>query len=141
VASVADLIVRIKTEGDTRNLDNAGSAADKWGKRSAAAATLLAGASTAVIAFGASAVKSASRTEQAMGGIEAVFGKNAGTVKKWASGAADSVGLAKSEYAEFAAVIGSQLKGMGLPMDQVTNKTGDLIKMGADLAAKRFRGC
>jgi hypothetical protein len=135
VASAADLIVRIKTEGDTRNLDNAAGAADKWGKRSAAAATALAASSAAIIAFGSSAVKSASRTQQAMGGVDAVFGANAATVKRWAKGAADSVGLAGSQYAEFAALIGTQLKNSGLPMDVVLGKTKDLIRLGSDLAA------
>lgn len=89
----------------------------------------------AILAFGKAAVDSASRTEQAMGAVESVFGKNAGTVKKWAGQAASAVGLAKSEYAELASVIGSQLKNLGLPQDQVLGKTKDLIKMGADLAA------
>jgi phage-related protein len=135
VASAADLVVRIRTEGDTKNLDNAASSADKWGKRTAAAATALAAGSAAVIAFGSAAVKSASRTQQAMGGVDSVFGKNAGTIKKWAADSAQSVGLATSQYGEFATLLGSQLKNMGLPMAQVTQKTGDLIKLGADLAA------
>src|SRR4249919_1215884 len=63
----------------------------------------------AVVAFGKGAADSASRTEQAMGGLDSVFKDNSATVKTWAENAASSVGLAKSEYGELATVIGSQL--------------------------------
>jgi hypothetical protein len=135
VASVADLIVRIRTEGSTKGIDAAADSTEKWSKRSKVATAALAAGSAAVIAFGTAAVKSASRTQQAMGGVDAVFGDNAGTIKKWAKDSAQSVGLATSQYGEFATLLGSQLKNMGLPIDQVTAKTGDLIKIGADLAA------
>src|SRR4029077_20579711 len=89
----------------------------------------------AVIAFSKQAFDAASRTQQAMGAVDTVFGKSAGQIKRWAAGAADSVGLAKSEYGELAAVIGAQLKNLGVPMDQVAGKTNDLVKLGADLSA------
>jgi len=89
----------------------------------------------AIAVFGKAAVDSASRVEQAIGAVDSVFGKNAGQVKKWAAGAADSVGLAKSEYMELASVMGAQLKNMGVPLDQVAGKTNDLVTLGADLAA------
>jgi hypothetical protein len=89
----------------------------------------------AIALFGKSAVDSASRVEQAIGAVDSVFGKNSGQVKKWAAGAAESVGLAKSEYMELASVMGAQLKNMGVPLDQVAGKTNDLVTLGADLAA------
>jgi phage-related protein len=85
--------------------------------------------------FGVAAVKSASRTQQAFGGLDAVFGKSAGQMKDWAKGAGTSMGLSASQYAEGASKIGAQLKNLGVPMDQVSGKTNDMMKMGADLAA------
>jgi phage-related protein len=79
--------------------------------------------------------RAASRQQQAMRAVDSVFGKSAGVVKSWAANAADSVGLAASEYATAASLIGSQLGNLGLPQDQVLSKTKNLIKMGADLAA------
>lgn len=78
---------------------------------------------------------SASRVQQSMGAVETVFGRASQRVIKWSEDAADSVGLAKSEYAELATVVGSQLQNMGLSQDKATTKTKDLIKIGADMAA------
>lgn len=129
----------VKVIGDTSNaqkdIDKASGRYDKFasGMRKMAVPAAIAGA--AVIAFGKQAFDAASRTQQAMGAVDTVFGKSAGQIKRWASGAADSVGLAKSEYGELASLIGAQLKNLGVPMDQVAGKTNDLVKMGADLAA------
>jgi hypothetical protein len=90
---------------------------------------------TAVAGIAAIAVKSASDTQQAMGGLDAVFGSNSAVVKGWANDAATTLGLSAAGYATFAAQVGAQLKNMGVPMDQVAGQTDGLIKLGADLAA------
>jgi phage-related protein len=137
LASTATLNVKILADASqaSAGFDKASSKMGKFrdGVKAAAVPAALAGA--AIIKLGADAVESASHLEQAMGGVEAVFGKNAKTIERWATRAADSIGLAKSEYGDLATLIGSQMKNAGLPMDQVTRKTGSLIKMGADLAA------
>lgn len=89
----------------------------------------------AIAAIGVKAVDSASRTEQAMGALDSVFGENAATVKGWAADAADSLGLAQSEYGELASVIGAQLSNMGLSAQDAMTGTKDLITLGADLSA------
>lgn len=95
----------------------------------------LAVGAVAVGAFAASSVRAASDVEQSFGAVESVFGKAAGQVKGYAESAATSVGLAKSEYAGLAAVVGSQLQSMGVEQTASAGKTNELIKMGADLAA------
>lgn len=119
------------------------------GKSFAAAGAKLAGAfAVAFAAAGAvklvgfvtdylsDAISSASDLEQSIGGVDAVFKDNADTIHDWAKTAADSVGLARSEYNELATVLGAQLKNMGVPMEDVAQQTGDLIGLGADLAAQ-----
>lgn len=101
------------------------------GRMVAPAAIALAG----IVALGGAAVKSASDQQQAFGALEAVYGKNADQVKKLAAGAATEVGLASSQYAQLAAVLGAQLKGMGTAADELVPKTDQLIGIGADLAA------
>ncbi|MFK4759660.1 hypothetical protein ACI3KS_01860 [Microbacterium sp. ZW T5_45] len=81
------------------------------------------------------AIGAASDLEQSVGGVDAVFGDQADAIHEWASEAAQSVGLSKNAYNEFATVIGSQFKNMGIPMDQVAGKTDDLIGLASDLAA------
>ena len=88
-----------------------------------------------VTAFVKTSVEAASRLEQSMGGVEAVFKGSAGQVKAWGAQAAQSVGLAQSEYQDLATLIGSQLKNAGTAMSDLAPKTDGLIRQGADLAA------
>lgn len=137
MAGVATLVLKVVTDttAAAKDIDATSSRMDRF-KSSMRAAAIPAGiAGAAVLAFGKKAIDAASATQQAMGGVEAVFGKNAKTVEAWANSAADAVGLSASEFGNLATLIGSQLKNMGLPMDQVTEKTHQLIKLGADLAA------
>lgn len=95
-------------------------------------ATLALGA---IAGIGKTALDAASDTEQAMGAVESVFGDAAGKVKDWSDQAAKSAGLSKTDYANLAAVMGAKLKTMGLSTDKAADKTGELISLGADLAA------
>lgn len=133
----ATLAIKIVTDyaSGAAGLDKASTRAQKFGATMQKLALPAAAVVGGLVAVGTAAVKSASRLEQAMGGVDAVFGKNASTVKGWAADAADSLGLAQSEYGELATLIGSQLRNAGLPLDQVTDKTKGLIETGADLAA------
>jgi phage-related protein len=132
-----DLLIRVVT--DTKQaaagMEKAGKSAEGMAGRLKSAALPAAAIGAGVVLFANQAVKSASRTQQAMGAVDSVFGKSAGQVKKWSEQASTSVGLAASEYSELASVMGAQLKNMGVPMDQVAAKTNELITMGADLAA------
>lgn len=137
MVNAAELVVRVISDSSKAraDLDNTASRAGKFSSTMGKMAAPAAGAVLAIGAVAKAAVDSASRTQQAYGALDSVFGKNSGIVKKWAGEAAQSVGLAGSEYAELASVIGAQLKNMGVPMDQVANKTKGLVTMGADLAA------
>src|SRR5262245_26914665 len=94
-----------------------------------------AAASGAVLLFAGKAAGAASDVEQSFGAVESVFKDNADQVKAWARDSATQTGLATSDYAQMAAIVGSQLKGMGTPLDQVAGQTDDLIKLSSDLAA------
>lgn len=137
MSATADLIIRVvaDTKGAKKPLDDSASRVDKvshsMNKLALPAAAVVAG----IAAFGKAAVDSASKTQQAMGALDSVFGKNSGVVKKWAAEAATSVGLSQSQYGELATVIGAQLKNLGIPFDQIAGKTKNMITLGADLAA------
>lgn len=89
----------------------------------------------AIVAVGKSAADSASTTQQAMGAVDSVFGASAAKVKDWAAGSAEAVGLSTSAYGQLASVAGASLKSMGLSTDQAADATGNMITLGADLAA------
>lgn len=99
----------------------------------ASAPATIAGAG--ILAFAKAAGTAASDVQQAMGGVESVFGKNAETVKAWSRAAADSVGLAQDEYATAASKFGAQFKNMGLAQDDQLAGTKKMIELGADLSA------
>lgn len=133
--------LRVEVEADvddaTRDLGKLGDEGSKipgWAKAAGAA---LAGAFAVdkIISGVKAAVTAASDLQQSVGGVEAVFGQNAATVNAWSQGAAKALGLSANSYNEFATIVGSQLKNMGMPMEEVTGKTNDLIAKGADLAA------
>ncbi len=110
----------------------AGRSISTMDKASVAAGGVLAAITATATMFG----QAASEMEQAGGAVDAVFKGNADQVHAWAESAATDVGLASDEYSNMATLIGAQLKNMGIPMDQVTDKTRDLIQLGADLAAQ-----
>lgn len=133
--------LRVEVEADTSSAEKAlgdlgdqGSKIPGWAKAAGAA---LAGAFAVdkIVDGVKAAVGAASDLQQAVGGVEAVFGTNAAQVNTWATGAAKNLGLSKTAYSEFATVVGSQLKNMGVAQDQVAGSTNDLIGKGADLAA------
>lgn len=131
------LTVKILTDasGAKKGADEAATTYDKLASGVNKAVPAAAAVVGALALAGGAAASAASRTEQAFGALDSVFGKNASVVKSWADDAAQSVGLAKSEYAELASVIGAQLNNLGLSSADALAGTQDLISLGADLAA------
>lgn len=134
---VAKNTVIVSVLGDTkdlqRNLSGGVSALGTFAKRAAAVTAVVA---AGVTALGIKATKSASELEQNLGAMASVFKDSNGQMLKWAQGAASAVGLAKSEYAGLATVLGAQLKNMGVSQDQLGDQTNKLIGLGSDLAAQ-----
>jgi len=137
VASVADLVVRI-TADTQRAVAGVKDVEKSTGRMAGGLKSAALPAAAALAGIGLAAMKSvdaASAVQQAYGALDSIFGKNAGQMKAWADGAAESTGLAASEYAELASVIGAQLKNAGTPMEELGGKTDALIRQGADMAA------
>lgn len=80
-------------------------------------------------------VESASGLEQAQGAVGAVFEGSASKIDAWAQKAADAAGLSKREVNEMAAVTGASLANMGFSLDEAADKSIELQKRAADMAA------
>ena len=96
----ATLIVKILTDASqsAKGIKQAESGFGKFNstmQKMVAPATAVLGG---VVAIGAGAVKANSETQQAMGGVDAVFGKSADQIKEWAKQAAKAAGLSESAY-------------------------------------------
>lgn len=88
-----------------------------------------------LLAVGGAASKQASDLQQADGAVESVYKNQSSKVKELASTSADRLGLSASEYEQFSATAGAQLKNLGFDQDGLAGKTDNLLQMGADLAA------
>lgn len=80
-------------------------------------------------------VRDAAELEQAVGGVQAVFGDLSDEILDASRTAADNVGLSQRAYDQLAARLGGQLQTFGFSLDDTVDKTQDLIRVGADLAA------
>lgn len=85
--------------------------------------------------LGKTALDAASDLQQATGAAQSVFGKYANDVIRKSKGAADAVGLSQAAFLQQSTLLGSQLKNLGTPMDQVSGQTDKLIGKASDLAA------
>lgn len=117
--------------------------AESAGKRAGArmGGALKAGLITAAVGTAAAAVKivsdsigAASEAEQAVGGVQAVFGKYADSVLADSKKAASGLGLSAAAYNELVTASGAMLKNKGLKTFAADAKS--LIKVGADLSAQ-----
>lgn len=89
----------------------------------------------AIATIGKGAADYASEAEQSYGAVESIFGNHADSIVAKSKEAATAVGLSGREYRELSSTTGAMLKNMGMPMDEVSGKTQDLVSLGADLAA------
>lgn len=133
-------ILSVKIVSDAKDfsskMDTSASKLDQFQQK---AAKLAVPAAAVVAGLGAIAIgagKMASEAEQNFGAVDAVFKEHANSVKDMASKSAENLGLSGSDYAKYSALLGSQLKNAGVPMDQLAGKTDELIGYGADFAAQ-----
>lgn len=132
---VTKLLVKINSESDAKGFTQQEQATTKWARGLSKANTAANAAIVGIVALGKVTSDAASRAQQAGGAIEAAFGRQHAAVERLAAGAADRVGLATSQYNELAAVLGSQLKNLGIEQGKLVGTTDELITLGGDLAA------
>lgn len=133
---ITSRVIRILFDGDASGVQGAaGQAESSFSKFNRAAVGASLGIIGGAVAIGTELVQMAAQAEQSIGSVDTVFRENSAQVKQWATDAATNLGLSAHAYRESATLIGSQLKNLGLPMEQVTGLTNDLITKGADLAS------
>lgn len=80
------------------------------------------------------AIDAASDLEQQYGALESVFKDIAPSMQDFAA-EQYKIGLSTADAARSMTLLGSQLKGYGLPVDEAADKTKELTLLAADLAA------
>jgi hypothetical protein len=136
--AAASLLVKVTsdTAGAVRGMEDVAGGASRFQSGIAKAGRYATVAAAGLAIFGKEAFDSASQAEQAGGAVDAVYGKTASTIHRFAKTSATDVGLASSEYEQMAAIFGAQLKNMGVESKKLAPTTDELITLGADLAAQ-----
>lgn len=137
MSKTAILSVRIISDSKeaAKGFSQAAGGVDKLEGKVKGAATAMSAVSAGVIAFGKQTLDAASALQQSTGAVESVFKSQADSIKSLAADAAGAVGLSANQYQEFASVMGSQLKNLGVEQSNLVPTTDKLITMGADLAS------
>lgn len=81
------------------------------------------------------AITNASELSESINAVNVVFGEGSDKITEFGKNAAESVGLANSEFNQMSTITGALLKDTGLSMSEVSDKTIDLTKRAADMAS------
>ena len=118
-----------------RALGDSASKSDKWARRIDTAGTVAMGVFAGLAASAWKVTLAASDQEQAVGSLNAVFKKYSAEMEN-AADQAYLLGLSTTDYSQMAAVLGAQLKNLGLSTGEAADQTQELVTLGADLAAQ-----
>jgi hypothetical protein len=130
MANTATLMVRIL--GDASNAQRT---MGKFAGTMEKALVPAAAVGAALVAVGASAVKSASNLQQAQGAVDAVFGRSAKIVDNYAKTSADRLGVSASEYLNSAALMGTALQNAGFSSAEAAKTSDAAWSRASDMAA------
>ena len=118
-----------------KDLMKLGKQFDAYAKKATRAVGLVAvAAASAAAKIGKDSVMAASDVAQQFGALEAVFGENAKQLKDFSESMVE-YGLSTADAARYAALLGTQLKGLGMEESDAIARTKELQILAADLAA------
>lgn len=102
--------------------------------KSLATGFVVTAGATKTVEYLKDSVDEASQLQQSVGGVQAVFKKDAAQIEKSSKAASQALGLSRNEYNELASTLGSTLKNKGIK--SFTADTQELISVGSDLSAQ-----
>ena len=85
--------------------------------------------------FAGSTIKAASTLEESVNAVNVVFGDASDVVLEFGEDAADSVGLAASEFNQLSTTVGSLLQNFGFSASEAADETIRLTRRAADMAS------
>lgn len=137
-AVVARILTQYSDKGSKaaqRDILKLGKTFDAYAKKATKAVGIVAAASAAAaVKIGKDSVMAASDVAQQFGALDAVFAGNAEQLKSFSRGMVE-YGLSTADAARYAALLGTQLKGLGLSEQDAIDRTKTLEILAADLAA------
>jgi hypothetical protein len=137
-AVVARILTQYSDKGSKaaqKDIAKLGKNFDAFAKKSARAFGIAAVASAAALAkISKDSIMAASDLSQQFGALDAVFGQNSEQLKEFSKSMVD-YGLSTADAARYAALLGTQLKGLGMEEQDAIDRTKQLQILAADLAA------
>lgn len=124
--------------GSAKEIDSRAKAIDQSLDRTIKKFAGLGAAAIAIrqsVRFAGDSIASFSALEESANAANVVFGESARLVEDFGETAAQSVGLARSEFLELAARVGGQLQNLGLSTQEAADQTLALTQRAADLAS------
>lgn len=97
--------------------------------------TLTLGLTLPLAAAGVAAGKASSDLAESMNAVNVVFGDSAAKIAEWGKTAANSVGLAQSDFNQAATTIGSMLQNVGMSASEAADQSINLTQRAADMAS------
>lgn len=135
------VVVPISTEFNNRGLEQANKQLSLFGKTVSRQFMGFGASIAGAFAFGAiteqigQMIDAGSRLQQSAGATAAMFGDSSTAMRKWADGAATSLGLSSSQALDAANRFAASGKQMGLTTSELVTFTQDMTTQAADLAA------
>jgi hypothetical protein len=137
-AVIARILTQYSDKGSKqaqKDLFKLGKTFDAYAKKASRAVGLVAVATAAAaVKIGKDSVMAASDVAQQFGALDAVFGKNSAQLKEFSKTMVE-YGLSTGDAARYAALLGTQLTGLGLSQQDAIDRTKQLEILAADLAA------
>lgn len=96
---------------------------------------LTAGVTAPLAGLAFTMVNASSDLEESQNALNVVFGESSAKLDAYGDTAAETVGLAKSEFNELSSVTGSFLQNLGFDSDEAADKTIELTERAADMAS------
>jgi hypothetical protein len=137
-AIVARILTQYSDKGSKqaqKDIAKLGKTFDAYAKKASRAVGLVAVASAAAaVKIGKDSVMAASDVAQQFGALDAVFGSSAIQLKNFSKTMVE-YGLSVADSARYSALLGTQLKGLGIEEQDAIERTQKLQILAADLAA------
>lgn len=119
-------------EGVERKTSKLGSTLAGVGKVAAAAFAVI---GVAAVKGGLDAIGAASDLNETLSKSKVIFGANAREMRKWAQGAATSMGLSTQAALESAASFGDMFSQLGIGRDKAAGMSKSVVQLAADLGS------
>lgn len=138
MSTIAELLIKLGMDaGDlTKGMADSKSKLGQWGEDlTKVGKKLTAGVTVPIVGAGIAAIKWASDANEASTKVDAVFGKSAAGVKKWAKSTQGSLLLSNAAALDYAGTLGNMTTSMGFTTDESAKLSEQWVELAQDFSS------